>query len=404
MRFIYTRSFAVMATPIALFGVNLFAQLVKLGGLASSAGGYFISPLSAYIALVLLLNGSTELSQTQRELWVQLSNTALPSSMKALTPAENSLNTQTATLMRSLQSQSSGKGTELLIANAVWTNRTTLTKAYQDSMMKLFQAPVTPVTSVAPINAWANKSTKGLIKQALPADAEFKAVITNAVYFKAAWMYQFDQRSTYAAPFATSANRTVQAQMMNKGFSQDDVEFSEVEASFRAVKLPYKGSNIKAIAVLPDQKKYGLNADNALVQIGIDRILNARWTSASEAVPDLRVALPKFKIKLEMLPVGQALKAMGVSTAFDEKRASFNRLSNEPLYVTDVVQSVAVIVDEVGTEAAAVTSIMVGATSAPLNPTPPLVFDRPFIFLIVDEKSNEVLFMGTVKDPSKMAA
>lgn len=102
--------------------------------------------------------------------------------------------------------------------------------------------------------------------------------------------------------------------MMSKGFYQDKVKFAETDGSFRALKLPYKGSNIVAIAVLPDEGKYGLNADAALTGIGLDKILGAYWQPASKAEPKLRVQMPKFKIKLDTLPVGQVGQASPGST------------------------------------------------------------------------------------------
>lgn len=92
---------------------------------------------------------------------------------------------------------------------------------------------------------------------------------------------------------------------------------------------------------------------------------------------------------------------MGVKDAFVPGRADLSRLSPARLFVSDVVQSVAVIVDEQGTEAAAVTSVVVRATSVRLDAPQPLIFDRPFAFMIVDDASGAVLFMGTVKDPSR---
>lgn len=86
---------------------------------------------------------AAQMSQTQKELWQQLTLKQLPTSLASLTPAEATLNTATSGLVQSLLSQSTGNGTQLIIANAVWTNKTTLSKQYQDSMMKLFQVKTT---------------------------------------------------------------------------------------------------------------------------------------------------------------------------------------------------------------------------------------------------------------------
>lgn len=389
-----------------MFGLKLFEQLVKLGGAASQAG-YFISPLSAYLALILALNGAGPLSQTQKELWLVLTSSGaastqqLPSGLANATTAEAAVNSQASSLMRGLLAQSGGNGTQLVVANALWTNQTAVKPQYAKSMLTLFQAPVTAVSSVSPINSWADKSTKGLIKKAIPDDAKFNAVITNAVYFKGAWAEPFQRANTHKHDFHLGPNKTIKVDMMFQGFKKQ-VKYTESAGAFRAVKFPYKGSKIVAIAVLPNEAKYGYDADAAVSAIGVDKILNAEWGDASAAEPSLRVYLPKFKVKQDMLPVGTALKALGVKAAFDPNVANFERLSDTDLYLTDVLQSVVVIVDEVGTEAAAVTSVLVGATAfMPGVITPPIVFDRPFIFMVVDEISKAVLFLGTVKDPSK---
>eukprot|EP00882_Tetradesmus_deserticola_P011559 GHRQ01012227.1.p1 GENE.GHRQ01012227.1~~GHRQ01012227.1.p1 ORF type:complete len:361 (+),score=132.21 GHRQ01012227.1:466-1548(+) len=343
------------------------------------------------------------LSSTQQELWAVLTQRQLPNALAAAKTAEASLNSEAAGLIKNLMALSGSNGTQLTVANAVWTNKTSVLKPYSNSMMKLFQAPVTAVTSAAPINDWASKATRGLIKTAVPANSKFKAVITNAVYFKGAWRYQFSPSSTYKQAFTTATNKPVQVDMMNKGFYQDDVQWAELPGQFRAVKLPYKGSSMAAVAVLPDKGAYKLDAAAALAGIGLNDVLNAAWQPASSAKPRLQVSLPKFKISQDMLPVGQALKTLNVVAPFDPNLANFDRLSAEELFMTDVMQSVVVVVDEVGTEAAAVTSIMMGATSVMEDTTPPIVFDRPFIFMLLDEASSNVLFMGVVKDPTKMS-
>eukprot|EP00878_Enallax_costatus_P000809 GHUV01000934.1.p1 GENE.GHUV01000934.1~~GHUV01000934.1.p1 ORF type:complete len:392 (+),score=78.12 GHUV01000934.1:190-1365(+) len=389
-----------MAPPIALFGLQLYGQLAKLG-VAASQAGFFISPLSAYLALILALNGAGPLSQTQKELWVLLTQKQLPANSANVSTAEAALNSQTSGLVKGLLAQSSNNGTQLVVANALWTNQTTIKQQYANSMLTLFQAPVTAVSSAVPINAWADKATKGLIKTAVPENAEFKAVITNAVYFKGAWQQPFAKANTRKMDFNLAPEKPVQVAMMYESF-RNGVQFAESPGAFRAVKLPYKGSNMAAIAVLPDMYEYGYNADKALTGIGMDKILNAPWQDAETAEPSLRVYMPKFIVNLDMMPLGKAMQALGVSAAFNPNVADFSRLSDQGLYITDVLQSVVVIVDEVGTEAAAVTTILAGATAyMPEKMTDPIVLDRPFIFMIVDDSTDTVLFMGTVRDPSK---
>eukprot|EP00775_Hariotina_reticulata_P005148 gene5148-5388_t len=406
-----------MAVPaVSLFGLELYIQLLKLGALASAAGS-FISPLSAWLCLVLALNGAGPLSSTHRELWDALvqKSVQLPSnaSLQATLAAEALFNNRSSALLRALNRQSGPNGTELVVANAVWANNTGILPPYAGNMMRLFDAPVRNVTSAAPINQWAAEVTRGLIKQAVPGGIKFNTVLTNAVYFKAsisngAWEYAFDKDSTVDVPFTTAQNKTVSVPMMYKSFKPSLfrsnpkgrlIYTAEVPGQFRAIKLPYKGGSISAIAVLPSEAKYRLNADAALGGIGFEKLLDPKaW---SVLFDDLPVSLPKFDVKVDMLSLSGGLAAMGIKAAFSPQIADFERISDTPLVVSDVLQSVKVTVDEMGTTAAAVTSVVMVATSINLDAPEPLVFDRPFIFALVDDSTHSLLFLGTVKDPSR---
>lgn len=98
-----------------------------------------------------------------------------------------------------------------------------------------------------------------------------------------------------------------QVNMMQKSYSQEDVFWAE-GGDFRALKLPYAGSSIKAVAVLPNKDKYGVDADAALVDFGVDKMLTARWRAASEAEPSLDVKMPKFRVEAELMPLKQVGK------------------------------------------------------------------------------------------------
>ncbi|WIA14032.1 hypothetical protein OEZ85_002591 [Tetradesmus obliquus] len=368
--------------------------------------------------------GAGPLSQTHRELWAALSQSPAAAlgnaSLPALTQAEAALNNQTAALLAALLAQtrsssgssSSSSSTELGIANGVWTKQLPVQQAFADSMWRLYRTPVKAVNSSDPINAWARDKTGGRISQAVPPGTPFDLIVTNTVYFRAAWQFGFDPGATMDQDFTTYVNGTpqvVQVKMMYRKFQTsdlvtgDEVLYGLLPGWFRAVKLPYKDSSIVAYAVLPDAARYSnASIDAAAADVSPMLLFNTSlWRPLWRFGGKLEVQVPRFKITTNQIQLKQALRALNITAAFSATAADFSRLSAQPTFITDVVQSVAVNVDERGTEAAAVTAGMMTVTEYIPERVTPLVFNRPFLFWIVDDATQTVLFQGTVKDPSK---
>jgi len=386
---------------VTLAGWNTFLQVLKLG-LSTTAAGAFISPLSLYIALTLALNGAGPGSETHKQLWAVLQQTPFPAggNLQSILKSETAFNADTSKLQQSL-TRPQGNGTEVLIANAVWTNKTPVKKPYADSMLSLYQAPVKPATSVAEINAWASQATKGLITQVMAPGTPFDMVLTNAVYFKGSWVHPFKKESTMPQSFTTDKGAKVDVPTMQARFKSSDpggrpVQYAET-AGFKGVRMPYAGGSFSAIALLPTGKDFSdpKKIDAALAALDIGTVVDQKTWDTPSAV---MVYLPKFKLKND-LTLSKALQAQGMTDAF-KSSANFSRLSDVKLLVSDVLQSVFIQVDEKGTEAAAVTALVMRVTSMP-PPAPEILFDRPFLFMVVDDSSGTVLFLGAVKDPSK---
>lgn len=392
------------ATSLA-FGQALVNGLVTTAAVGPAVQA-IISPISVWFALILLLNGAGPGTKTQQELWRA---TAGPSTALSATSA-TTLNQQSSALQKRLNSQAGGS-IQLVIANAIWTKDITVRKSYADEMKASFNAEVQAVSSVAPINAWAAKVTNGMISQAVPPNTEFNCIITNAVYFKGLWEYAFDKQSTQKRDFkaltSSGASKVVQVDMMSRTFKARDMQatstirYSEVEGQYRAVRLPYKGSaGLAAVFVLPDSSKYKSVFDAATAITGAAVLDRKNWATLFD-LSTLSVSVPRFKVSVNQLSMTKTLQSMGITAAFSDKAADFSRISEDPLFVTGVLQSAVVQVDETGTEAAAVTSVIMTTTSFRPDSTPPLVFDRPFLFFLVDGTTETVLFQGAVTDPSK---
>jgi len=374
---------------IVTFGWKTFLQLVDL---KATAAGVFFSPCSLYVALVLLLNGAGPESQTHRELLELLKQ---QDSCPADSSSEANLNEAVAALQRSLQIEA-GNGSELVIANALWTRKVALQQAYQNSMASLFEATAREVTSATEINAWAESVTKGLINQVIPPGTSFDMVLTNAVYFKGMWEHAFDKADTQTMPFHAADNSEVQVLMMNKRFKRSPGRpvFYIDAPNYSGVRLPYNGSGISAVALLPQEA----DPSKAAAAVGgwdLGEVLKA---GAWRQVPELDVSLPRFKVKNDLV-LTQVLQALGMKTAFSGL-ADFKRISDTPLLVSDVLQSVVVQVDEEGTEAAAVTAVVMMRSAMIPRPPPKVLFDRPFLFVIVDDATSTPLFVGLVSNPA----
>lgn len=390
----------------------------------ADASGSFLSPVSLYIALGLALKGAGSGSDTEQQIFHLLhQDKARLLGLLAPKPAAaadvQQLTTELAALSSSLvqqQQQQQGDkedgskaegGAQLIIANGVWTKGVPVHEAYAAKMLQLFKAEVREVASVDPINAWAAAATKGLISVAVPPGTDFDLVLTNAVYFKGLWEYAFKKEATSRQAFKLGAGDEVQVDMMSKRFKAADqsapgarkVQYAET-SSYQAVRLPYKGSTISALIVLPSEHLAVQGIAAAAAQLDVGDLLDAtKFRNVGPA--GLDVQLPKFKVKTQPTSLKKELVALGLSAPFADKAADFSQLSPQPLYISDVLQSVCVIVDEEGTEAAAVTAVIMMRATAVMAATPLIRFDRPFLFMLVDDASSTPLFVGTVSDPSK---
>lgn len=288
---------------------------------------------------------------------------------------------------------------ELAVANRLW-----LAKAY--AFLPDFVGLATSAAGAPPenvdfsaseptrktINDWVSERTKTKIPEILPQGSITELtrfVVTNAIYFKASWAQAFKPQATRDDPFTTDAGKIEQVKTMHQVAS-----FRVGKApGARVLEMPYANSTLAMNVILPDDPK-GLEA----LESTLSAATLSAWTSS--LLPDrIDLALPKFTFRSGG-PVKDALKAMGITHAFD-KTSDFTGVTKaEELYISDVFHQTFIAVDEQGTEAAAASAV-VGTTRGLGGPPPPTPFkvDRPFLFLIRDTKSGRVLFVGRVTNP-----
>ncbi len=263
--------------------------------------------------------------------------------------------------------------------------------------------------ALAEINGWAQAATSGKIPVILDElnDAD-RAVLLSAVYFKGSWVTAFPKEKSEATrPGDATSGPLPETFHPTKG-KPFSVKLMSVNGSFeyasapgwQAVRLPYKGDRLAMIAVLPA-------ADSSLA--GFREKLNARmWRSLRDQLKNYQqglVAIPKFtfsKTHEMKAPLGE----LGMTLPFDRVYADFSNMSKpanmrEEIYISKVVHKAFVAVDEEGTEAAAVTAVVMSIKGTAVDLEAPFQFvaDRPFLFVIEDIRSGTILFIGEVHDP-----
>ncbi len=243
------------------------------------------------------------------------------------------------------------------------------------------------------INEWVEKQTqdkiKDLVTRGVLTDLT-RLVLTNAIYFKGDWTRPFPKAATRDEIFQVSSDQTTTAPLMHK---TDDFKFAAVDG-LKALELPYGNGDLSTVVLLPDE----IDGLSALEQkLSYESL--TRWTSGLQK-RKVQVFLPRFKLTSDF-SLSTVLAAMGMPLAFDAKRADFTGISTqEELYISAVLHKAFVDVNEEGTEAAAATGVVMAARAAMIPTEPPLFrADHPFVFLIVDNRTKSILFLGRVINP-----
>jgi serpin B len=245
-----------------------------------------------------------------------------------------------------------------------------------------------PKESRNEINSYVAQQTHDKIPELLPdgiIEPTTRAILTNAIYLKAAWKSPFEEDATASATFNTPSGE-VEAQMMHQ-----TTYFQRASGQdFEALEMPYVGENLAALVVLPNQ---GRLED---VQKSFDA------TAFASAIDDLKrtyvdFAMPKFKVRRSSM-LKPHLKAMGAPLAFSNA-ADFDAMHPD-LAIAEVVHEAFIDVDEKGTEAAAATAVVMGLRG--ISPkAQEFVVDRPFLFYVYDKPTGAILFTARVVDPTK---
>ncbi len=286
---------------------------------------------------------------------------------------------------------------ELHIANRLWGQEGyRLRPAYLRALDKLFDSQPEQVNFRAPeitslrINKWAHEATAGKISSVVaPSDfAEHtRFVLTNAVYFKAAWKTPFLRSRTRTGVFKSPQGDT-DVQYMQQLIT---CEYAEIDGLQLAV-LPYQGGAFSAVFLLPRE---GVAIEQFESELQAERLRD--WIASCRS-REVDVKLPKFQIEAR-LSLNAALRDMGANSVFDNANANLSGISSEPLAIDDARQATFIKVNEDGTEAAAVTTKSGFGGGGSSNQAVNFHLERPYWFLIRDNETGTILFMGRVTKP-----
>jgi serpin B len=271
-------------------------------------------------------------------------------------------------------------------------------KTYTDLIKKYYYAEAynvdfltKPGQSIDRINEWAEEKTAGKIRKFLnygDVDSNTRLILTNAVYFKGFWQTQFDKKLTTPDDFHIDKTRSIRVQMMQ----QCNKEFPYYEdENFQIVKIPYECKNLSMLILLPRK------IDSEIPKIPDYETLKTFYKALVNQKLDLY--LPKFKIEATYDLV-KPLRNLGLKSAFNPMSADFSGITgSRDLFISKAIQKSFVEVNEEGTEAAAVTGIVMRITAA--RPDVKKIFkaDHPFIFLIIEENTGLIVFAGKVVQP-----
>ena len=352
--------------------------------LRTTEGNLFFSPYSISTALAMTYAGARGNTAAQMAQALHF-----PLDQEQLHPAFASLEARLGDI--------GGKGhIQLRVANALWPQEGyVLLDAFLALTKRYYGVRVTAVdygeaeTARRTINAWVEEKTEDKIQDIIPSgllDELTRLVLVNAIYFKGDWASQFDQSLTNDAPFWVTPDEQIQAPMMSQvhGFRYGEGDGLQV------LELAYAGDDLSMVVLLPREIDGLAELEERLTVENLDR-----WTRRARQ-REVEVSLPRFEITFPARLSG-ILMSMGMVDAFGD--ADFSGMDGTKLLqIAAVLHKAFVAVNEEGTEAAAATAVIMKLKALP-SPLPVFRADHPFVFLIRENSTGSILFLGRVANP-----
>lgn len=384
------------------FAIKLYSEMKE------TDENIFFSPWSISTATVMAYEGARE--ETAKEI----------QKVFQYPKDENTRRTSYAKMLNTLN-KASGKY-KLSTANAIWLQKDYLfLEEYKETINNYYLGEVknldfinNPQGASSDINKWVSKNTNSKIKE-IVSPSMFndltRAVLTNAIYFKGKWEHQFDKEDTKQEDFTIEKENKIKTPMMK--LTDDDLRFNYTETDgVQILEMPYQGDKISMLVLLPRTEmtdtmterfqKEGIvpqtsNMEQLQTMISAEKIQEWRNKLKPETV---FIYMPKYTFETSY-SLSDYLKSMGMNLPFTWPGADFSGMDGtKMLYISEVLHKAYIDVYEEGTEAAAATAIIVGFGAA----IPHYIefrADHPFMFIIQEKQTGNILFMGRVNDPTK---
>jgi serpin B len=359
--------------------------------LKGEAGNLFYSPYSISVALAMTYAGARNQTAEQMADTLQFML-----EQDKLHPAFNWLDAELAKRGEGAAGKDGG-GFRLNIVNAIWGQKDyEFLSDFLDILAENYGAGLRILDFITEteqsrltINQWVSDQTEGRIEDLIPPgaiDALTRLVLTNAIYFNAAWDYPFDEEMTADGPFYLLDGGQVSVPMMQQ---TESFGYTNGEG-YQAVELQYDGNELSMVIFLPEAGQFEAFEEGLQAQQVSDII-----SSLQPTLVDL--TMPQFEFDSEF-SLKDTLAGMGMPVAFSSEADFSGMTGNRELFISDVVHKAFVSVDEAGTEAAAATAVIMPGAAEP-EPPVEVTIDHPFIFLIRDIETGATLFVGRVMNP-----
>ena len=361
-----------------------------LDALSNPDDNLFFSPYSIFTALGMTYEGARNRTADEMRSVLHF-------------PADNQ--TRWSLFKALIEKLNSGdSGCNLSTANALWIQQDfDILAGFVNTVRSNYKATAENVDYVnaaeearVRINTRVEDQTNGKIKDLIPGgilDGNTRLVLTNAIYFKGSWLREFNQNLTKEMDFHPAGSTTVKVRMMARKDDCSNFSFADTDG-IQVLEMPYAGQKLSMLVLLPKSGSIG-SLEN---QLTLAKLEEWRGKLKEQRVD---VYFPKFELETKYF-LKDNLSSMGMPRAFSGS-ADLSGIAGEPgdLYIKEVIHQGFVAVDEKGTEAAGATAVVVELR----GPAEPAVSvfkaDHPFIFLIQDRETGNILFMGKVSDPTK---
>ena len=353
-----------------MFALDIFKQINK----EDKEKSIFISPFSISTALTMAYEGAG--STTKESMGKALGYSGIDT---------DKLNESYKNLIR-YQKQADNK-VQINISNSLWVrDGFNVKEEYLAVNKDVFDAKISSLDfskqdAADRINQWISDSTKGKIEKMIepPISSEAMMYLINAIYFKADWTERFDKKTTFSTKFHKEKGDAAEIMMMNR---KGKIEYGEGN-EFKAVRIPYGSGKTSMYCILPSQ---GTSVNNFIEKMNLNK-----WKSIKESVKETEnviIQIPRFKLEYGLKELKDSLTALGMGEAFSGK-ADFSGIGD--VFISKVLHKAVIEVNEDGSEASSAT--VVEMRKGIKEPTS-FIANRPFVFVIADDETNTILFMG----------